>query len=155
VGSPASSPTLEGGPSPPRRRTGLYLAIFGVVVIAAGGFVALSDLGFGFNAVHITAVNLDFTGATCDGWVNSSTSGISAAAGGHVSIPIPLTDGAASGQCVAENVSASPGEFTIESVNTPLTVEAGATESLSIVVGLPASSYTGILTLTVGVESTT
>lgn len=129
------------------------MAIAAIVLIAAGGIVAVTDLGFGPNAVHITQVNLEFLGGRCDGWSNSSVAGISANAGSQVGIPIPLTDSAPSGNCVAQNVSVEPTSFTVVSANVPLTVGAGGTQTLAVTVGLPHSAYSGPLTIFVGVST--
>jgi hypothetical protein len=150
-GHPAS-PDVGAPVAPKRRRTGLYLGLVAIVLIAAGGTLALVDLGFGPEAVHISSVDLEFAGASCDGWANTTAAGISGDVGSQVTIPIPLTDSAPAGSCVAENVTVAPSSFSVASANVPLTVAAGATGSLTIVVGLPQNSYSGPLTLIVGVS---
>ncbi len=121
------------------------------MAVAGLGVLAFTGLGFGLDGVHVTAVDLVFVGGTCPGWSNATATGVSGNAGSHVSIPIPLSNEGAAGECVAGNVSATPTGFTIVAANTPLPVSPGATEVLALTVGLPPGSYTGPLTLTVWV----
>ena len=148
----APEPAVRAGGS--RRRTGIYVGVIAVAVVAIGGFVALTDLGFGFQSVHISAVDLDFLGDECDGWLNETSPGISANVGSRVAIPIELTNDGAAGSCTALNVSAAPAGFAIVSANVPLSVSAGASQILSVNVGLPSNSFSGVLTLSVGVSTT-
>ena len=150
-------PPYAAPPPPPKKSRKLLWIGIGIgivvviVIIAAVAFVASNTSNT--KSVNITAVNYQFIGSSCSGWTDATGSGVQGSAGGQVTLTFSLTNTAPFGTCTAQSISTPTSGFTVVSSNTPLTVNAGATQTLTAVIGLPSQSYNGVLTIVVSVTT--
>ncbi|MCI4345875.1 MAG: hypothetical protein L3K07_03885 [Thermoplasmata archaeon] len=101
----------------------------------------------------MTAVNYQFVGGSCSGWGDTTGSGGTGGAGSHMTVSLSLTNTAIFGSCTAEDISTTTPGFGIGGSNTPLTVNAGTTQTLTATVDLPSGSFSGVLTIVVTVST--
>jgi flagellar basal body-associated protein FliL len=132
---------------------GLWIGIVIGVVVVILILAALVYVGMTVNSVKVTAINLQFTGDSCSGWTDGTDPGLTANAGSQVSDTISLPNDSIFSSCTAESVLTSTSGFSIVSSNAPLTVNAGTTQSLSVVIGMPSGSYNGVLTIVISVTT--
>jgi hypothetical protein len=129
---------------------GIAIGVVVVIVIVA---VALMFIVATSPKIDVTAVNYEFTGDSCSGWTTGTMSGTNVSAGSQITLTLGLTNTALLGYCNATSVTTTTSGFSVVSSNAPLNVSATQTESLSIVVGTPSSSYTGVLTIVISVTT--
>lgn len=163
---PPPQPYSASPPTPPKKsHTALYvvIAVVLVVVVAAIAYAAYAashatpsnggsggGSGGGSNPpaqVTITAVNFDFSGGC---WTSSTGTGGTVNAGQSFSTTWTMSYAGGFLQpssCTINSVSVSTQGFSITSTNTPLTVDAGGTQTLTVVIGTPGAAYTGVVTL--------
>ena len=124
-------------------------------LFSTGAFTANSPnrIGNPTQPVTITAINYQFIGASCTGWVDFSDAGATVNAGQQFGESISLTNQALLGTCTANSVSVSTSGFSVVSANTPLTVNAGATQTLSMTFGTPSSTFNGAITVVISVST--
>jgi hypothetical protein len=161
---PPQSPT----PPRPKSRVGIYAAIVVVVVVivAVVLYVGLSGLSTsssnndnnGNNGgggttptyVDITGINLNPTAEASTCWTSSSGTGGEVVAGQSydTSWTFSYTKSLfGPDSCTIQSVSMQTNGFTIVSANTPLVVDSGGSQVLTIVIGTPSSAYTGAVTI--------
>lgn len=137
-------------PGPPRR---LWLLLV-VVAILAIVIVAISLAVFqSADAVHVQAVDVSFTGASCSGWSSESLNGFNAGTNTEGSFSLGLVNTAPFGSCTAESVAVSTPGFTLLGSDTPFTDQAGQHEVLDVEYQTPGSSFTGTLGFVVTVTT--
>jgi hypothetical protein len=156
----ASPPGYAAPPPQKKSHTGAIIGVVVVVILvvvlaglwAAGVFSTSSSPGGGGGGatVDITAINLEPTSETSTCWTSSTGTGGSVAAGQSFSTSWTLSYtkslfGPAS--CTVQSVSMQTAGFSIVSSNTPLVVDSGGTQTLTIVIGTPSTSYTGTVTI--------
>ena len=152
---------LPEGYAPPFPRKKSRAVLYGVVVVAVivvviGGYLAYSahssstSTSSGSPTVDITAINLNPTSETATCWTPWTNAGGNVTAGQSFSTTSTLSYTAKHFQpqsCTVQSVSTQTAGFSIVSVNTPLVVASGGTQTLTIVIGTPSSSSTGAVTI--------
>lgn len=157
-------PSVAAEGQPPRSsHAGAIAAVVIIVLVLVVVFYLFSTDAFTPNSpnsignptqhVTVTAINYQFTGASCTGWSDFSDGGHTVNAGQQFGDSFSLTNGAILGTCTAQSVSVSTSGFSIISANTPLTVNAGASQTLSITYGTPSSSFNGVITVSISVTT--
>lgn len=152
------------GGSPPRgSHSGAIAAVVVIVLVlvvilylfSTGAFTPNSPNSIGNPTQHVTvtAINYQFTGASCTGWSDFSDTGPTVNAGQPFTDSISLHNGAILGTCTAQSVSVSTSGFSVINANTPLTVNAGSSQTLSITYGTPSSSFNGAITVVISVTT--
>src|SRR5208283_428172 len=115
-------------PTPKKSRKLLWIGIIVVVVIIIVVIAVLA--GSQASAVKVTAINITSSDDACHSNGNS-LGGYTTNAGGSVSETIAITNTNIILSCTINSVSATTSGFSISGTNTPLTIPAGGTESLS------------------------
>jgi hypothetical protein len=158
------TPPQMGYPQPPpqpKSHTGIYVAVAVIFVVVVLGGAALayenahpSSSGSGNNSppqtVVITATNLNPQGGNGNCWTSSTGTGGTIAAGSDFSTSWTLSYPGGlfkPASCTVQSASVQTPGFTIVSSNAPLTVSAGGTQTLTVVLGTPSTDYTGTVTL--------
>lgn len=131
--------------SPKKKVIGAVVAI--VVGVAVAGIVwyAIND-GIG-QQVTITATNWQYTGC----WQDTSSSGTMGYSEATTFVASDTLTSPSYATCTITGVSVSTDGFSVTNSNAPLTIEPGATQTLSVTVGVPSSGYTGAVTIVVQV----
>ena len=154
---PAPSPSRSGS----RGATIVAIVVVVVIVLALGAYLAARSSGSspsngGNNSgggggntatVDITAVNFDFTGGC---WTSSSATGGVVNAGQPFSTTWTMSYSGGlfqASSCTITSVSISTSGFSITSDNVPVTVDAGGTQTLTVVIGTPSAAFTGVVQL--------
>jgi len=162
------SPVAPGAAAPPPpTKVSRTIAMITVVVVvllvavvaglwAAGVFhTSSSSNGGGGATINVTAVNFYVTANPC--WTSSGGPGGTVNAGQSFSTSWTLSYtktlfGPAS--CTVQSVSSATPGFSIVSSNTPLVVDSGGSQTLSIVIETPSvASWTGVVTINVSVTA--
>jgi hypothetical protein len=99
--------------------------------------------------VNVTAVNWDFTdSSTC--WNSMTSSGAVVSGGQNFTVKVSLSYTAGllgPGSCTVESESVGTSGFTYIGADTPLVVDSGSTQTLSVTVEAPWTNETTVLTL--------
>ncbi len=105
--------------------------------------------------VTVTAINLQISPAgTC--WTSGTYSGTTVLAGTSIYDSWTFNYNAGLFQpntCTIQSVSVSTAGFSLVSANTPLVVNDGGSQTLTVTVSTPSSAYTGVLALLLTVSS--
>lgn len=151
------------GQAPRSSHSGAIAAVIIIVLVlvvvlylfSTGAFTPNSPNSIGNPTQHVTvtAINYQFTGASCTGWSDFSDSGPTVNAGQQFSDSFSLHNGAILGTCTAQSVSVSTSGFSVISSNAPLTVNAGSSQTLSITYGTPSTSFNGAITVVISVTT--
>lgn len=155
------APSLPAQPPPPPRRSLSPLVISMAVVIAvlvvlvalyaSGTFTSSSGSGQGGPAiVEVTSVNFSPTTETSACWTSTTGTGGLVYAGSNLTVTLNLSYAGGSSEppiCEVQSVSVATAGFSIISTNTPLTVYAGSTQTLRVVLGTPATAFRGAVTI--------
>lgn len=99
--------------------------------------------------VHISGVNWDFSGAS-NCWGELTGNGTVATGGQNFTVTIALnyTPGLIDpNTCTVQSVSVGTAGFTFETANTPLVVDSGSTQLLSVTCQAPDTNETTVLTI--------
>lgn len=107
--------------------------------------------GGGSATVDITAVNFAFSGAS-NCWTSATGAGGVVAAGGQWTETDTLSYTAGLFQPssgTVQSVSVATQGFSIVTANVPLVVDSGGSQTLSVTVTVPSTSYTGALSVNV------
>ena len=142
--APPPPPAQGSGPPPRKSRKLLWIGIGIVVVVVIVVIAALAYIGS--TKVDVTAINFTSADNAC-GMAGNTMSGFTTSTGGTQSITLSITNSNILLSCTVTSVTANTSGFSISGANTPLTIPAGGSESLSFTVTAPGSSYTGVLTI--------
>jgi hypothetical protein len=105
--------------------------------------------------VDVTAVNFALSGAS-NCWRSASGGGGLVAGGGQFSTTWTMIYTAGFLQpssCTVTSVSVGTAGFSLVNDNVPITVESGGSQTLTVTVTVPDSSFTGVLTIDTTVTS--
>jgi hypothetical protein len=105
--------------------------------------------------VDVTAVNFAISGAS-NCWTSSSGEGGIVSGGAQFTTTWTMSYKAGflqPGSCTVTSVSVGTAGFSIVSDNVPIIVESGGTQTLTVTVTVPESSFTGVLTVDATVTS--
>jgi hypothetical protein len=143
--SPPPQGWMPAPPPPPKKsRKLLWVGIIVVVIIVIIIIAALASTSS--NSVNVTAVNFTSGDNAC-GTNGHTGSGITLSSGGSAQDTLSITNGNWILSCTINSVSTTTSGFSLSGANTPLTIPAGGTESLSFTVTAPNHSYNGVLTI--------
>jgi hypothetical protein len=99
--------------------------------------------------VNVTGVNWEFSGpSNC--WSSMTTSGQTVAGGAQFTVTIKLSYTAGlldPDSCTVQSEAVSTAGFSVDSANTPLVVDSGSTQTLSVTLTAPNTNETVVLTL--------
>jgi hypothetical protein len=99
--------------------------------------------------VTLTGVNWDFSGpSNC--WGSMTSSGLTVASGAQFTVSIKLSYTAGlldPDSCTVKSVAVATTGFTIDTANTPLVVDSGSSQTLSVTLTAPTTNETVVLTL--------
>jgi hypothetical protein len=99
--------------------------------------------------VTVTGVNWEFSGpSNC--WSQATTSGLSVASGAQFTVTVKLSYTAGlldPDSCTVKSVAVATNGFTVDTANTPLVVDSGSTQTLSVTLTAPNTNETVVLTL--------
>jgi hypothetical protein len=123
---------------------GFLILLVLAIVVLAGGWYAYNRLT---QQVDITAVNWQYS--SC--WPDGSSGGVGGLSFGTTYVVTASLTAPYYATCAITGVSISTNGFSVHNSNAPLTVNPGSTQTLSITLGLPDSSYTGAVTVDVQV----
>jgi hypothetical protein len=137
---------------------GVAAAVAVVVALLIGGllpFAHLGPSGSSPSSVDIRDVNLSLTpqGNPCFGSGYGTSTPSTVAAGGTFTLQVPLRDQdpAAARSCTVGQVLVDTPGFTLQGANVPFLVPDTGSATLTIVVNVPDSSYSGSLNLSAAV----
>ena len=121
---------------------GLGIGVILVIVVIA----VVASLASTGSSIDVTAINITSSDNACH--ANGHTfSGFTTGSGGSVQDTLSVPNSNLFLSCTINTVSATTSGFSISGANTPITIPAGGTESLSFTIHAPSGSYTGVLTL--------
>ncbi|HXW67352.1 MAG TPA: hypothetical protein VEL82_05710 [Thermoplasmata archaeon] len=145
----------------PRPVLGVIVAVVAVLVVvsflyAIGVFspaAPASSPGTGPDRVVINSIEWDLTGSLCSGDPTLSiAAGTDAPLGSSINVTDGLVNQAAYGTCTFSSPTASSG-FLVTSSNAPITVGAGANQTLHVQLQVPAASWSGVLIVALSVST--
>ena len=147
---PPPPPPQAAVPPPPPQKSKLVLVIVIVVVVVV--VIAILAIALFFfavttaTAVDVTAVNITSSDNAC-GTNGQTAPGFVTGSGGSVQQTYTITNNNLFLSCTVNSVSATTSGFSISGANTPLTIPAGGTQSLSFTITAPSGRFNGVLTI--------
>ncbi len=148
-----SSPPIQDSryrrPAHNKRRVlaGFLILLVIIVAVIAGGWWVYDKLT---QQVDITAVNWQYS--SC--WQAGSSQGAGGLAFGATYVAMSTVTSPSYATCTINSVSISTDGFSVITSNVPLTVSPGGTQTISVTIGIPQTSYTGAITIVVQVSET-
>lgn len=124
----------------------LYIGIVVVVVVVVIVIAVLASLAAVGSSVDVTAINVTSSDNAC-GANGHSFSGFTTGSGGTEQYTLSVTNGNILLSCTISTVAATSSGFSISGANTPVSIPAHGTQSVSFTIHAPSGSYTGVLTL--------
>ncbi len=130
-------------PPPPKKHTALIVAVVVIVVVIIAIIAGIALLGSS-SAVDVTAINITSSDNACG--VNGHTfSGFTTSSGGAMQNTFTIPNKGIL-TCTINSVSSTTSGFSLSGANTPVSIPAQGTESVSFTIHCP-NSYNGVLTI--------
>jgi hypothetical protein len=142
--SPSGYTTATTQP-PAQKKRRVWLIVLIVVVVVVVVVAILAYVAVQSTSVDVTAINITSSDNVCG--VNGHTlAGFTTGPSGTIQDTLVITGGLIL-SCTVNTVSATTSGFSISGANTPLTVPADGTESLSFTIHAPSGAFDGVLTI--------
>lgn len=133
----------------------VILVIIEVVILATVRLYFASPVQLPLSPPPFAPLEVQYSGPPCPGWSNGSVFPGIGITGGPVTMSLGLSVKGSSGSCTAESVLIRTSGFTLISSNAPVTVGAGASGTLTVIVRTPSTMPAGNVTLVVNVGAVT
>jgi hypothetical protein len=124
----------------------LYVGIVVGIVLVIVVIAVLASLGSVSAAVDVTAINVTSSDNAC-GVDGHSFSGFTTNSGGAVQDTLTVRNTNTFQTCSIQSVSTTTSGFSLSGANTPISIPAGGTQSLSFTIHAPSGSYNGVVTV--------
>jgi hypothetical protein len=124
----------------------LYVGIVVGIVVVVIVLAVLASLAAVAGNVSVSAINVTSGDNAC-GANGHSFSGFTTNEGGSIQYTLTIHNPNLFLTCSVQSVSTTTSGFSLSGANTPVSIPAGGTESVSFQIHAPSSSYSGVLTL--------